>query len=78
MRVAVPIWNGRVSPVFDTAGRVLVVESGGADTVRTEHALPPGFPMLRVRRLRELGVDGVFPVGTPLESISAFIREKIS
>ncbi len=26
--------------------------------------------------LRSLGVDGIFPVGTPLESITDFIREK--
>jgi methylmalonyl-CoA mutase C-terminal domain/subunit len=27
--------------------------------------------------LRELGVDGVFPVGTPLELITEFIRENV-
>jgi len=26
--------------------------------------------------LRALGVDGIFPVGTPLESVADFIREK--
>ncbi len=28
--------------------------------------------------LKELGVDGVFPAGTPLESVADFIREKVS
>lgn len=27
--------------------------------------------------LKELGVDAVFPVGTPLESVTEFIREKV-
>ncbi len=30
------------------------------------------------KRLKELGVDGVFAVGTPPESIVEFIREKVS
>jgi predicted Fe-Mo cluster-binding NifX family protein len=29
MRVAIPIWEGRVSPVMDTAGRLLVVAVDG-------------------------------------------------
>ena len=31
-----------------------------------------------VDTLKGLGVDGVFPVGTPLESVVAFIREKVA
>jgi len=27
MRIAVPIWNDKVSPVFDTASRLLIVEA---------------------------------------------------
>jgi methylmalonyl-CoA mutase C-terminal domain/subunit len=36
------------------------------------------IPEEDVEVLRELGVDGVFPVGTPLEAITEFIREKRS
>ena len=35
MKVAIPHWQGRVSPVFDVAGNVLIVElSGGAELGR--------------------------------------------
>ena len=37
MKVAIPTWNGRVSPVLDVASRLLVVEiEGGAELARSE------------------------------------------
>ncbi len=36
------------------------------------------IPEEDVETLKGLGVDGVFPVGTPLESLAPFIREKVS
>lgn len=57
-RIAIPVWQGRVSPVFDTAGNLLVVDVAGAREVgRTE--VPLSEPMLprRVTRLVELGVE---------------------
>ena len=58
MIIALPIWNGRISPVFDTAGRILVAEViDGEETMREEHAIGELFPPLRVRRLKELGVE---------------------
>lgn len=35
------------------------------------------IPKRDVDALKELGVDGVFPVGTPFEAISTFIREQV-
>ena len=46
MKIAIPTWNGRVSPVFDTASRLLVVEVGEEgecsrfETDISEHFLP--------------------------------------
>jgi predicted Fe-Mo cluster-binding NifX family protein len=46
MKIAIPNWNGRVSPVFDTASRILVVEAKDGDeysrfeTDISEHFLP--------------------------------------
>jgi predicted Fe-Mo cluster-binding NifX family protein len=58
MKVAVPIWNDRVSPVFDTSKRLLVVEFvGGEEIGREEYALADLFPPLRVRRLKDIGVE---------------------
>jgi predicted Fe-Mo cluster-binding NifX family protein len=40
MRLAVTIWNGRISPVFDVARRILLLEvEGGREAVRREEAL---------------------------------------
>ena len=58
MKVAVPVWNNRVSPVFDTSRHLLVVELvNGEEAGREEHTLANLFPPFRVRRLKELGVE---------------------
>lgn len=58
MRVAVPHWQGRVSPVFDVARNVLVVEIGGSgDPVRQELALDGDDPRSRAMRLVESGAE---------------------
>jgi predicted Fe-Mo cluster-binding NifX family protein len=58
MRVAIPVWNGRVSPVFDTATRVAVaeIEMGQVGPVE-ERAIGEMFPPWRVRALSDLGVE---------------------
>jgi predicted Fe-Mo cluster-binding NifX family protein len=54
MRVAVPVWDGRVSPVFDVAGHLVIVEVFGHEAAAIEeHELRPD----RVQALRELGVE---------------------
>jgi predicted Fe-Mo cluster-binding NifX family protein len=58
MIVAVPVWQGRVSPVFDVAGQLLLVEFDGArETVRRQEALPEEAPERRVQRLQALGIE---------------------
>lgn len=58
MRVGIPIWNGRVSPVLDTAERVMVVDTGAAaGKVPEEVALDPQRLPLRAARLAELHLD---------------------
>jgi predicted Fe-Mo cluster-binding NifX family protein len=57
-RVAISAWRDRVSPVFDTAGNVLVVDVDGsisADRIMVE--LPNGPVQSRVTSLAENGVD---------------------
>jgi predicted Fe-Mo cluster-binding NifX family protein len=56
--VAAPVFNGRLSPAFDWAGRIVVMELGGRSERRTrevslEGLAPPG----RVERLVELAVE---------------------
>jgi predicted Fe-Mo cluster-binding NifX family protein len=59
MRLAIPIWNDRVSPVFDTARRLIVCEVEQKTEVgrqQVEMGLE-AFPAHRVNRLTELHVN---------------------
>lgn len=55
MRIAVPIWSGRVSPVFDVAKRLLVADVIGGEATFTEEHDVDGRE--RVGVLSQLGVD---------------------
>ncbi len=58
MRVAIPFWQGRVSPVFDEASRILLVDvSQNKEQHRKEEYLPDQNPFERARLLPKLGVD---------------------
>jgi predicted Fe-Mo cluster-binding NifX family protein len=58
MKVAIPHWQGRVSPVFDVAGNVLVAEiDGGVEHSREDVALDAEDPQLRAARLAQTGTD---------------------
>lgn len=57
MRVAIPIWQGRVSPVFDVAGQLLLVDADNAlEQSRREETLADEEPGRRAERLADLGV----------------------
>lgn len=58
MKVAIPHCRGRVSPVFDVAGNLLVVRvEDGAERGREQVALGSEDPGRRAARLREAAVD---------------------
>ena len=58
MRIAIPVWNEKVSPVFDTAARVLVLQYKGSQEVsRTETFLEGQDLYSRCHRLKALEVD---------------------
>jgi len=58
MKVAVPIHNGRVSPTFDWALTMMVVEFvGNQRQGAVESSLEGMSPPERVERARELGVE---------------------
>jgi predicted Fe-Mo cluster-binding NifX family protein len=57
MKIALPVFEGRVSSVFDWAERLLVVESDGSASTRREVDIEGLLPAPRARRLRELGVE---------------------
>ena len=58
MRVAIPVWQSRVSPVFDSAGRLLIFDiKNGHETSRAHRPINGLSLQGRVKRLVELDVD---------------------
>lgn len=70
MRIAIPQWQGRVSPVFDVAATLLVVEADGASEVkRQEFALTTTDPDKRAQQVVQLAADVLIcgAISWPLE-----------
>lgn len=58
MRVGIPTWNGRISPLLDTAERLVVVDTGRESGDRAEDvALGAGSLWGRAASISELGLD---------------------
>jgi len=58
MKIALPEWNGRISPVFDTAGQLIVVRiEDGAEVGRKSIPIMDERPGQRAMRLSETGVS---------------------
>lgn len=69
-RIAIPDWHGQVSPVFDVAGRLLVVDlEEGREIARKVVVLTNLTPARRVLRLKALGVETLVcgAISRPLE-----------
>jgi len=74
MIVAIPVWQGRVSPVFDVAGQLLVVElNGSVENARRYETLPDEAPERRTQQLQALGVGTLIcgAISRPLEALLA-------
>ena len=72
MKVCVPIWAGRVSPVLDVARRLVVAElEAGNEISRKEEPVAETDIFRRAQRIRELGVDMLIcgAVSRPLEDM---------
>jgi len=72
MRVAIPTWDERVSPVFDVAKHLVVVDiEGDVEVNREETRLDETQLMTRARRVAELGVDVLIcgAISQPLENM---------
>ena len=74
MRIAIPQWQGRVSPVFDMAGSVLLIDvEDGLEQRREERKLTRTDPMARAAEFLKLGA-GILICGgisAPLEAALA-------
>lgn len=80
MIVAIPVWQGRVSPVFDVAGQLLLVElDDGRELGRRCEPLPDESPEQRAGRLAELGVQTLIcgAISRPLEALLGVGRVEV-
>ena len=71
MKVAIPYWQGRVSPVLDVAGRFLVVDlEAGHEVSRQDVSLGTAGPLERARELKQAGAEAVIcgAISRPVES----------
>ncbi len=70
MRLAIPVWNNRISPVFDVAEKVLVIDiDNGVEISRHEEIIDAVSYQHRSRRLNDLGVNSLIceAISKPLE-----------
>jgi predicted Fe-Mo cluster-binding NifX family protein len=64
MKLAIPVWQGRISPVFDVAGQLLLVELTDGQEVAREGRLVEGSEAdERAKKLAELGVETLICAG---------------
>ena len=60
MRIAVTIWNNRISPVFDVAQNLLMIHfDDGEETTRRNLSLAGMSPLLKIETLRKSKVEMV-------------------
>jgi predicted Fe-Mo cluster-binding NifX family protein len=75
MKLAIPVWLGRISPVFDVAGQLLLVElADGREVGREEHPISETTLDERARRLAELGVETLICAGVS-QSLEAVLAD---
>ena len=64
MKLAIPVWQGRISPVFDVAGQLLLVElTDGREVVREERLVEGSTADERAQNLAKLGVGTLICAG---------------
>jgi predicted Fe-Mo cluster-binding NifX family protein len=71
MRIAIPHWQGRVSPVFDAAGSVLLIDiEDGGESQRRERRLTRTDAAARASEFLKLGADVLIcgAISAPLEA----------
>jgi predicted Fe-Mo cluster-binding NifX family protein len=60
MRIAIPRWQGRISPVLDSASELMVIDiEAGQELRRDERPLGRTDPLSRAQEIVELGVETV-------------------
>jgi predicted Fe-Mo cluster-binding NifX family protein len=79
MRLAISIWNDRISPVFDAADHLLLIDiEQGQERGRQEEVLSDAFPSRRMRRLTEMGVNALICGGISRPLVTLLAESGIS
>lgn len=80
MRVALATWNGRISPVFDVARHVQLLDIDDSRvTARREETLPGTEPLSQANRLAALGADVLIcgAVSRPMATLLAASKIRV-
>jgi predicted Fe-Mo cluster-binding NifX family protein len=78
MKIAIPIWQGRISPVFDVAGQLLLVNlADDREVAREEHLMEETTVEDRARKLSEFGVEMLICAGISRMLESSLIERGI-
>lgn len=78
MKVAIPYWQGRVSPVFDESREMLLVNiENGREINRTEMKLKRTDPLMRARLIADLGTEVLICGAISLTLERALIAKKV-
>jgi predicted Fe-Mo cluster-binding NifX family protein len=80
MKVAVPIWQGHVSSVFDFAHKLLLIElENGIEKERKEIELSEQNGLKRAYKLKQLGVRTLIcgAISKPLENMLNSLRIQV-
>lgn len=74
MKIAVPEWQGRISPVLDAASKVLLVDIEETRQMqRQEKPLVPADPWARAEAIRQMGAE-VLICGAVSRQLEAALR----
>jgi len=74
MLVAIPVWQNRVSPVFDSARKIVLVQvENGTPAGRNNVSLNDKLPPHRIEQLVNLGVDTLI-CGAISQKLTAMCR----
>ncbi|MGM0453475.1 MAG: NifB/NifX family molybdenum-iron cluster-binding protein [Thermodesulfobacteriota bacterium] len=76
MKIALSVWNGRISPVFDVSRHLMLFEVEAGKVVATfEEIFSSDNPFQKVRRLADIDVD-VLICGAVSQTVDTMLENK--
>jgi len=74
MKIGIPVWRNRISPLFDTARTLMIIEiRDGKEISRTETPIDEDFLPLRAKLVEERGI-GILICGGISRALEAILR----